>query len=280
MDCKSSKWAKEILALRNESGNWGNFHTLSVPDKKKALTTEQAIRRLKILGYTKDDEVISSVLKQMESAVKGESKIDGYFEKKHDWPFFEKLMLSAWIRIFDPGNVYALEVAKNWAEIAEKAFKSGEYNNEEDIKAFTEWKGRKPKSEFETGFGMFYHAVLLRDVLSEKTEKAFLDYCLNRPEGMGYIYNKELITPPENFDSRESSCYIAAIEVLAEYKYAKEKLGFVKDWLLKNQCQSGRWDFGSKSNDKVYFPLSDSWRNKEDRIMDSTVRVQKLLEKI
>ena len=36
----------------------------------------------------------------------------------------------------------------------------------------------------------------------------------------------------------------------------------------------------NKANDKVYFPLSDSWRDKEDRIIDSTVRVKKLLEKI
>lgn len=280
MDHKSRKWAKEILSLVNSEGNWGNFHTLSVPVKGKALTTEQAIRRLYILGYTKDDAVIAKVIKQMEESVKGERKIDDYFEKKHDWLFFEKLMLASWIRRFDPLNVYALEIAKEWGIIAEKAFASGKYNEVDDVKAFTEWKGRKPKSGFETGFGMLYHAVLLKDILPEETEKAFIDYYLERPEGMGYIYNNKLSVLPENFESREASCYLAAIEVLAEYKCAKEKLAFVKDWLYKNMDENGQWDFGSKANDKVYFPLSDSWRDKENRKKDSTERVMKLLSKI
>ena len=68
-------------------------------------------------------------------------------------------MLSAWIRILEPQNRYALEVAYGWAEIAEKAFASGVYSREDDIRAFTERQGRKPKSGFETGFGMFYHAA-------------------------------------------------------------------------------------------------------------------------
>ena len=280
MDHKSGKWAKEILSLVNSEGNWGNFHTLSVPVKGKALTTEQAIRRLYILGYTKDDEVIAKVIKQMEESVKGKRKIDDYFEKKHDWLFFEKLMLASWIRRFDPLNVYALEIAKEWGIIAEKAFASGKYNEVDDVKAFTEWKGRKPKSGFETGFGMLYHAVLLKDILPEETEKAFIDYYLERPEGMGYIYNNKLSVLPENFESREASCYLAAIEVLAEYKCTKEKLAFVKDWLYKNMDENGQWDFGSKANDKVYFPLSDSWRDKENRKKDSTERVMKLLSKI
>ena len=280
MDHKSGKWAKEILSLVNSEGNWGNFHTLSVPVKGKALTTEQAIRRLYILGYTKDDEVIAKVIKQMEESVKVKIKIDDYFEKKHDWLFFEKLMLASWIRRFDPLNVYALEIAKEWGIIAEKAFASGKYNEEDDVKAFTEWKGRKPKSGFETGFGMLYHAVLLKDILPEETEKAFIDYYLERPEGMGYIYNNKLSVLPENFESREASCYLAAIEVLAEYKCANEKLAFVKDWLYKNMDENGQWDFGSKANDKVYFPLSDSWRDKENRKKDSTERVMKLLSKI
>ncbi len=280
MDHKNGKWANEILSLVNSEGNWGNFHTLSVPLKGKCITTEQAIRRLYILGYSKEDEIIANVIKQMEGAIKGERKIDDYSEKKHDWPFFEKLMLSSWIRVFDPSNFYALEIAKEWGKIVEKAFISEKYNEADDIKAFTNWKGRKPKSGFETGFGMFYHAVLLKDILPAETEKVFIDYYLERPEGMGYIYNKKLSQLPVNFQTREASCYIAAIEVLAEYKCAREKLGFVTEWILQNRDENGLWDFGSKAHDKVYFPLSDSWRNKEERIKDSTFRVNKLLEKI
>lgn len=273
---KNGKWAKQILAQRQEDGLWGNFHTLSCPVPGKSYTTEQAIRRLYYLGYTANDEVIQTVLRRMEQCVKGELAIDGYSEKKHDWPFFEKLMLSAWLRIFEPQNETALEVAYQWAQVVEKAFSSGSYSREDDISAFTQWKGRKPKSRFEIGFGMFYHAALLVGVLSPKTEDLFLEYYLSKPDGMFYIYDQPLNQPPEIFSSRSSSRYLAAIEVLNRYGQSEEKLNFVRDWLYANQEENGQWDFGEKAKDNVYFPLSDIW-SKETRIADSTYRVSKLL---
>lgn len=82
MDYRSGKWAKEILDSRNEEGMWGNFHTLAQPVRNKAITTEQAIRRLRILGFTKEDEAVQAVLERMCLCVSGEKKIDDYYEKK------------------------------------------------------------------------------------------------------------------------------------------------------------------------------------------------------
>ena len=260
MDHKYGKRAEQILVARNEDGMWGTFHTLSCPVKGRPITTEQAIRRLYRLGYTMEDEVIQRVVDRMVLCVKGEQKIDDYYERKHDWPFFEKLMLSAWIRVFDPQNPYALEVARGWADLVEKAFVSGTYCREADIEAFIKQQGRKPKSGFETGFGMFYHAVLLQGVLTPKTERLFLDYYLSKSDGMYYIYDKPLNQVPDEFASRRASCYLAAMEVLAGYEAAKEKLSFVTDWLNGNKDENGQWDFGPKANDGVYFPLSNSWR--------------------
>lgn len=273
---KDGKWATQILSMRCNDGLWGNFHTLSRPVSGKNYTTEQAIRRLYYLGYTAEDETIQVVLKRLEQCITGEVAIDGYFEKKHDWPFFEQLMVSAWLRIFDPQNKIALHVARQWAQIVEKAFSSGSYSKEDDIAAFSSWKRRKPKSRFETGFGMFYHAALLSGVLTSKTEDRFLDYYLSKTDGMFYIYDKPLNRPPTPFSSRSSSCYLAAIEVLSRYEQAKNKLGFVTDWLYANRNVNGQWDFGEKAKDDIYFPLSNRW-DKNTRIIDSTYRVNKIL---
>ena len=132
---KRGKWASQILDSRNGEGMWEVFHSLSQPTNKKVLTTEQAIRRLRILGFTKEDEAIQIVLERMCLCVSGRKKIDDYSEKTHDWPLFERLMLSAWIRLFDPENSIALEVAGQWAYIVEKAFCSGQYNKNDDIEA-------------------------------------------------------------------------------------------------------------------------------------------------
>lgn len=274
---KDGKWAKQILAMRQSDGLWGNFHTLSRPVPGKNYTTEQAIRRLWFLGFTADDKVIQIVLDRMEQCLRGQRAIDNYSEKKHDWPLFEKLMLAAWLRIFQPQNPAALEIAFQWAEIVEKAFSAGSYNRDDDTSAFMTWKGRKPKSEFETGFGMFYHAALLAGVLPPKTESLFLEYYLAKPDGMFYIYDKPLNPPPKAFQSREASRWLAAVEVLSRYGQGKEKLLFAADWLRANQSENGTWDFGEKARDDIYFPLSDRW-DKSSRVIDSTYRVQKVLQ--
>ncbi len=280
MDHKDGKWARQILADRDAEGLWGNFHTLSTPVSGRALTTEQAIRRLRILGFTKQDEPIQVVMRRMCQCVSGQRKIDDYSEKKHDWPLFEKLMLSAWIRLFDPENEVALGVARQWAAIAEAAFASGQYRQSDDIEAFRRQFGRAPKSGFETGFGIFYHAALLQGVLSPATEERFLDYTLSRPQGMYYIYDKCLGAPPQTFATKETSRYLAAIEVLAAYRLAPRKLGFVADWLLGQRDENGQWDLGPAAKDGVYFPLSDSWQKPAYRKADCTQRVAALLQRI
>lgn len=273
---KEGKWAKQILAQRQEDGLWGTFHTLSQPVPGRSYTTEQAIRRLLFLGYTAQDEVLGTVVKRMEQCIRGERPIDNYSEKKHDWPLFEQLMLGAWLRILDPQNEAGLTVARQWARIAEQAFAGGRYSREDDAAAFLQWKGRRPKSEFETGFGMFYHAALLAGVLPPRTEDRFLDHCLSRPGGMFYIYDGPLDRPPQEFASRAASRYLAAIEVLSRYDRARDKLAFAADWLCANRDENGQWDFGEKAKDGIYFPLSDRW-DKAARLADSTHRVARVL---
>ncbi|MCL2194222.1 MAG: hypothetical protein FWB78_12610, partial [Treponema sp.] len=61
---KTGKWAREIISLQKPNGMWGYFHTLSEPNKTH-ITTEQALRRLSILGYTIDDECIAKAVGYM-----------------------------------------------------------------------------------------------------------------------------------------------------------------------------------------------------------------------
>ncbi len=72
MNYKTGKWAGQILELRNNDGMWGNFHTLSKPVNNKSITTEQAIRRLRILGYTKEDD--SNCVRTNVPMCKGQTK--------------------------------------------------------------------------------------------------------------------------------------------------------------------------------------------------------------
>ncbi|MDI9468881.1 MAG: hypothetical protein QM296_01600 [Bacillota bacterium] len=186
-------------------------------------------------------------------------------------------MLSAWLRLFDPENEVALEVAGQWAGIVEEAFSSGSYCRDREIAAFTRWRGAGQKASFETGFGMFYHAALLPGIKTRETEAPlFLDYYLSKPDGMYYTYEQVLKQPPAVCASRAASRYLAAMEVLLRYDRARDKLSFVIDWLDANRDENGQWDFGEKAKDGVYFPLSDRW-DQSSRITDSSYRVQNFL---
>lgn len=281
MDHRNGAIANQIIELQHEDGTWGNeFHSLAVPTNRHPLTTEQAMRRLKILGYTIEDAPIRKAVDCMIACLRQERKIDDYWEKTLDWDLYTQLMLSTWVKIFDSKNELALAFARKWANVIEATFESGKADVNAYRNAYMKEFQSKAKAPREIDFATFYVISLLQGMLAENTERRMLDYVLSHPKGIYYIYEKPLNQPPEDFGSRQASCYLAAIELLAEYKTAKEKLDFVVDWLEKNKDGDGQWDLGAKAKDNVYFPLSDSWKKAEYRKRDCTERICVLLEKL
>ena len=281
MDYKNGQIAQHIINLQREDGTWGNeFHSMAMPNNKTPLTTEQALRRLQLLGFTIEDTPIRKTVDCMTSCLRGERKIDNYWEKTQDWNLFTKLMLSTWVKIFEPDNTLALAFAKQWATIIEKAFANGAYNHEAYLKAYQEEFYPKAKGPRELDFVSFYPLNLLQGLLSEETENHMLDYVLNYEKGIYYIYGKPLSEVPKVFSSLETSRYLAAIDILSGYKTAKEKLRFIIEWLEENKDTNGQWDLGAKAKDNVYFPLSDSWRTVSHRKADCTVKISTILNKL
>ena len=77
MGHKKGKWAEQIVALQHEDGTWGSqFHSLAVPTKRYPLTTEQALRRLMVLGFNINDVPIRKAVDFMTACLRGERKMD------------------------------------------------------------------------------------------------------------------------------------------------------------------------------------------------------------
>lgn len=281
MEYKNGKWAEKIISLQQPNGSWGCFHTLSRPTHQQPITTEQALRRLKILGFTKEDTPIMHAIKYMETCLM-HPEPTVFIEKKHDSKTYGDLMLAAWLRIFDKDNKIALPIAENWANIISSAFRNGEYDHEEYVSAYEAIIKKKlnPKADCLANFVVFYQLSLTTDCFDEKTESAVLDYILTYNNGIHYIYDGLLTELPKSFQSKQTSRYLAAIELLAKFQKNKHKLQFVVDWLNKNKDENGQWDLGKQSNDGIYFPLSDSWRKEEYRKADCTERINALLNTI
>lgn len=274
---KEGKWAKQIIMQQDDEGKWGCFHSLS-QFYDASISTEQALRRLETLGFTMDDSCIHKAVDYMSDCLVGRKAIPDRREKVSDWDVFSRLILATWIRRFTDSNVLANQVAGQWGSVITEAFSDGEFNEHRYISAYRDVL--KPKYGRINDFSMFYPVSLLRGCLDSSTEIAMVRYLLNREQGIYYIYDRKLSVLPENFQSREASRYLGAIELLAGFPMTKDQLGFVVDWLLSNRNENGKWDMGQSVNDKMYFPLSDDWRRVAVREADCTERIEKLLKQL
>ncbi|MBQ6697203.1 MAG: hypothetical protein IJN16_10915 [Lachnospiraceae bacterium] len=271
---KDGKWARQIIEWQDEEGKWGDYHSLAVAGNSH-ITTEQAVRRLERLGYTMEDECIRKAVQYMSDCLVGKKTIPDRVEKVHDWNVFLALILSTGIRRFTEDNLRANEVAAQWAQIVTTAFEDGGYNHDKYVDAYKQIL--KPNGGRINGLETYYPVSLLCDCLDEKTENAFVEYILNFDKGIYYVYGSKLIVLPQEFQSKNASYYLGAMELLVRYKHTRHKLKFVADWLMENRNENGKWDMGQVVNDKLYFPLSDDWRKKENREADCTERIEKLL---
>ncbi len=271
---KNGKWAKQIIEWQNSDGSWGDYHSLAVASNSR-ITTEQAVRRLERLGYTIEDECIQKAVEYMSDCLVGKKTIPDRVEKVHDWNVFLSLILSTGIRRFTKDNPAANKVAEQWTGIVTAAFTDGSYNYNKYVEAYK--RILKPNGGRIIGTENYYPVSLLCDCLDEKTENAFIEYILNFDKGIYYIYDGKLTAPPQEFQTKNASRYLGAIELLIRYKHARHKLSFVSDWLNANRNENGKWDMGKAVNDKLYFPLSDDWRKSEIREADCTERIEKML---
>jgi len=281
-DYRSSKWALEIIQLQRDDGSWGYFHTLSNPSKRYPITTEQALRRLEVLGYTIDDKPIWKAVSYMHDCLVGKNAIPDRREKLHDWDIFTALMLATWIRRFTKNDGAADDVAAKWAEIISRSFDQGSYHQDAYVEAYKDVFGVAPRGGRLVDLATFYQVSLVSDLLEEKVASALIDYLLHHPAGIYYVYDEELSMLPQAFRTRQASRYLATMELLAEYRNpsCRRKLLFVVDWLKQNQEPEGYWDMGTEAKDGVRFPLSDSWRTRESRVKDCTYRIAKFVKKV
>jgi len=280
-DYKNGKWAAKIIDLQKDDGSWGYFHTPT----SKPITTEQAIGRLRRLGFTKDDVVIKKALSYMHYCLAGKG-IPDCREKRIDWDICTDLMLAAWIRRFTSDDDLANDVAKKWRTVVGAAFQNGEYDP--DVYINTLYEVLKPKygtvkrTQEMLRPAYYYPISVLVGEITKKIEKAYFDYIMNSETGYYYSYVGAISQLPKDFHTKEASRYLAAIELYCEYpnRYCKDKLRFVVEWLNDNKNANGKWDMGADVKDGTYFPLSDSWRSLELREKDCTYRIEKIISAI
>lgn len=248
---KNGKWANRIISMQHPDGSWGCFHTLR-GNSDTPMTTETALLRLELLGYTAEDGCIKRAITHMQTLLHTGELPEGN-EKTSDFETFVDLIVAARICRFTDRCESANEIAGKWARVITKAFSSGTYSQTDYDACYTQVFGRKPKGGRLTDFVNFYQLSILTGMLDRQTESLMLDYVLKHENGIYYVYENRLDIVPDEFQSKEASRYLAAIELLARYESGKDKLSFAYDWLKANQQADGTLGYGCCSQGRRVF---------------------------
>lgn len=274
----------ELYETQEENGTWGRFHTQDSAIKKRFVTSECAIERALALGLDLESPLLRRTVGFLTAHIAGQAAWSDPPEK-HDnpqlFPYFTRLVSAANLALIDTRHPMLDEPRGIVVEMLKIAFRSGAYRAEDEITARTEVTGIVSKTS--GSFLLCKYGLLLLSstgrALPQELEDCLLDYVFHRPNGVYYMYDHNL----SNYlpiDSPKFAGWLATHDLLSRFPGWKRHGEQVIEWIWSQRNADGFWDFGSRAYKGYYFPLSTDWRRKEDRVIDCTVRVLALLNRL
>ncbi|HHY81655.1 MAG TPA: hypothetical protein GX505_03120 [Clostridiales bacterium] len=269
-------FVKKIENEQNDRGFWPPFHGY----------TENIIRRCLSIGLDKDHQCLKRVSDYIKKVLDNEESWD-QFEKQDNirwWPeMFVPLISAAMLSLIEPNSNLLDSHRKRWAYFAETAFSRGYYDKESETRAQHEYFGFKTKRIIPS-FG-YYSLILLAPTdkecyLSDKTDLSLVEYCMNCAEQIYYVYNCRLsdMVPIgiRRRDSRDFCHWLRALSLISQFNGWKKYKDKYIEWILTQRNGEGFWELPGKPV-LFNFPLSNSWRNRKNRVIDSTIMVLRFL---
>ncbi len=273
---------KLLRTSQHPDGTWGRFHTQDTTVKQPFLTTEGAITAALSSGLDKHDPIL----------VKAQAAILDYVEartcwpdppEKHDnplaWYVWVPIVSAAVMSRIDPYHPCLEPYWRLWVAAEGAAFASGSYDRQKEIAALVELLDCRMKNPVPVT--SMYPVLILsstRNPLPENLERRLLSFLLGFPRGIYYVYEKTIQDMPP-IDDRKFWAWTRAHSLLSRFGLWKELAMDALNWIWAQRNERGFWDLGSKMARRPFtpFPLSESWRRSENRMIDCTVEMLALL---
>ncbi len=249
---------EKLKELQKPNGGYERFHSMS---KTSPITTEHALRKCMYSGMTKEDVFLKLLINYVTSLLHEKEPFPDRVEKVIDWTVFTRLMYSAWLKIFEVDDHKAREVIIQWQQVVEHASNSGLFDMNQYNFEYNQVFGKPKKSERYINPANFYVVNLLHNELSIKANEAFFNYIMDN--GIYYVYNCNLWKLPSSFDSNTTINYLMAIKMASRYCNCKDKLLFVKEWIMKHRSDDSFWYTKNIKQDGYIF--DGNWRRKEEK---------------
>jgi hypothetical protein len=277
---KYSQCIQELEQEQRENGGWGAFHSRSTRLKQKTPSTEVGVERALSLGLDASHPILQKALAYILAIMQGDIEFPDYHEKNDRWPTGMRLFLASTLSLIYPDHPALNDDRKLWHEIARRTFQSGRYSEQDEINAHTELTFATVKDSYLVLNNRYQLNILgsIPGMLSEELEIALLQWLSERSDGIGYLeipLNQPCPSKPGSFDRWLTSLEMLSRLFPAWIRFAQSSI----DWLWMQRDERGYWDLGSRPSSMSFLPLSDNWRNKQDRLFDWTTRVLILLRK-
>lgn len=264
-------FVKDIESEQTEFGYWGEFHGY----------TEAIIRRCLSIGLEPTHPCLIKVCSFIEKILQGKEIWHQRCEK-HDNPrwwieIFMPVASAAILSLIEPDSPLLTSYIELWKGFAEKAFEDGCYNFDKEVEA--QFEHFHVKTKRIVPFYNYYVTLLLtsrKNTLSMKMDRSITDFCMNKEDGMYYIYDRNPSSRIPIQDTKNYYPWLRCLSILSRFKHWDEYKNTYYDWVWGQRNPDGFWDLIKKPRG-FSFPLSDSWRNEKNRMIDRTIFVLRFL---
>lgn len=273
---------KELEKEQWSDGSWGAFHSRNTKRKQKIPTTEIGVERALNLGLDLSHPILQRAESYIVGILEGRIPFPDSYEKNDRWNLGMNLFLCSTLSLLNHDHPLLDKWRKLWLEILKRTFRSGSYNEDDEIKAHNELTGATVKGSYLV-LNSRYHLILLgskRGFLSEHLENLFIQWIWNLKKGIGYIEVPLSTTPPLDKPSLIERWFKS--HELVSLFYPKTWSRLISshiNWIWENSLEDSFWDFGPRIARSYYFPLSNNWQIRRNRKIDWTTRVLILLRR-
>lgn len=275
-----SRCVQELADEQWADGGWGAFHSRSTRLKQRIRSTEVGVERALSLGLDASHPILQKASAYILAIMQGDIEFPDYHEKNDRWQTGMRLFLASTLSLIYPDHPALNDDRALWHEIARRTFQSGKYSEQDETNAHADLTGATVRDSYLVLNNKYQLNILgsIPGMLSEQLEIALLQWLWERPDGIGYLeipLNQLPPTKPGPFDR-----WLTSLEMLSRLfptwvRFAQSSI----EWLWTQRDERGYWDFGPRPSSIVFLPLSDNWRNRQNRLFDWTTRVLILLRK-
>ena len=275
----------QVKILQGEqmsNGGWGRFHSRDTRAKQKIPTTEIAIDRGIALGLDAQNPIFQKTIPYLVKLLENKIPYPGYDEKNDRWSIGKPLFYGSTLSLLVPMHPLIKPIRTLWREVLHYTFKSGNYNEQDEIQYHKKNTGATIKN-FYLVLNNRYSLRLIgsgMEPLPLNLELAYLKWILQYQEGIGYLECP--MTPiPSPSNIRLFEHWLCSLELLGRTFPNWVKIYHpALQWIWNQQISPGLWDFGPKATISKVLPLSKDWKKKERRIQDWSARILLLLSLI